>query len=230
MLITPEFPENRIHDPKRQAEWRVYQELAASGAPGRALYEVRASDFAPQLDFGVWMLDYGHQGLQVKGGPNHFHGGIWTLDGPNGPERIECPVTQTFDAAIAIRDVVKDRLRRDIFIHPILVFPDMEPDPLIEARAREAHVHVAWAGTDLVALMKDISLRRRRSIRRTPPTAETIAEEIELIQPWQAGNPGPEAPAPAEALVKADATAEIAGGKVVVHVQVHLPEGMIARG
>ena len=178
MLITPEFPEHRLQDPKRQAEWLVYQELADSGAPGHALYEVRPSDFAPQLDFGVWMLDYGHHGLQVKGGPHRFRRGIWTLECPDGPEPIPCPVMQTFDAAIAIRDVVKDALRRDIFIHPILVFPDMEPAPLIEARAKEAHVHIAWDGTDLVALMKDISRRRRRSIRRTPPTVETTAEEM----------------------------------------------------
>ena len=36
MIVTPEFPEHRLQDPRRQAEWRVYQEIAGSQAPGRA--------------------------------------------------------------------------------------------------------------------------------------------------------------------------------------------------
>ena len=30
MIVTPEFPEHRLQDPRRQAEWRVYQEIAGS--------------------------------------------------------------------------------------------------------------------------------------------------------------------------------------------------------
>ena len=33
MIVTPEFPEHRLQDPRRQAEWRVYQEIAGSQAP-----------------------------------------------------------------------------------------------------------------------------------------------------------------------------------------------------
>ena len=32
MIVTPEFPEHRLQDPRRQAEWRVYQEIAGSRA------------------------------------------------------------------------------------------------------------------------------------------------------------------------------------------------------
>ena len=53
MIVTPEFPEHRLQDPRRQAEWRVYQEIAGSQAPGRALYEMRAGLYVPQLDFGI---------------------------------------------------------------------------------------------------------------------------------------------------------------------------------
>ena len=47
MIVTPAFPEHRLHDPRRQAEWRVYQEIAGSPAPGRTLYEMRAGLHAP---------------------------------------------------------------------------------------------------------------------------------------------------------------------------------------
>ena len=74
MIVTPEFPEHRLQDPRRQAEWRVYQEIAGSQAPGRALYEMRAGLHAPQLDFGIWLQDVAHYGLQVKGGGPGFVG------------------------------------------------------------------------------------------------------------------------------------------------------------
>ena len=38
MIIHPPFPEPYLIDPMRQAELRVYQELARSQAPGQALY------------------------------------------------------------------------------------------------------------------------------------------------------------------------------------------------
>ena len=85
MIVTPEFPEHRLQDPRRQAEWRVYQEIAGSQAPGRALYEMRAGLYVPQLDFGIWLQGVAHYGLQVKGGENAAEGGEWRLHSANGP-------------------------------------------------------------------------------------------------------------------------------------------------
>ena len=92
MIVTPEFPEHRLQDPRRQAEWRVYQEIAGSQAPGRALYEMRAGLHAPQLDFGIWLQDVAHYGLQVKGGETATEGGEWRLHSANGPETIPGPL------------------------------------------------------------------------------------------------------------------------------------------
>ena len=86
MIVTPEFPEHRLQDPRRQAEWRVYQEITGSQAPGRALYEMRAGLYVPQLDFGIWLQGVAHYGLQVKGGENATEGGEWRLHSANGPE------------------------------------------------------------------------------------------------------------------------------------------------
>ena len=94
MIVTPEFPEHRLQDPRRQAEWRVYQEIAGSQAPGRALYEMRAGLHAPQLDFGIWLQDVAHYGLQVKGGETATAGGEWRLHSANGPETIPSPIAQ----------------------------------------------------------------------------------------------------------------------------------------
>ena len=157
MIVTPEFPEHRLQDPRRQAEWRVYQEIAGSQAPGRALYEMRAGLYVPQLDFGIWLQDVAHYGLQVKGGENATEGGEWRLHSANGPETIPSPIAQTFDAAIAIRDIIKAQLNRKVFIFPVLCFPDMAPDPIIEARAAEGHVTVLWGGDDLIGRLKELA-------------------------------------------------------------------------
>ena len=191
MIVTPEFPEHRLQDPRRQAEWRVYQEIAGSQAPGRALYEMRAGLHVPQLDFGIWLQDVAHYGLQVKGGETATAGGEWRLHSANGPETIPSPIAQTFDAAIAIRDIIKAQLHRKVFIFPVLCFPDMVPDPIIEARAAEGHVTVLWGGDDLIGRMKELA--KTQTIHR-PPTAERIAQEVELIQPGMghpAGLPAP---------------------------------------
>ena len=43
MNVYPEdFPDNRINDPRRQAELAVFRVLQASDTPGVALYEARA--------------------------------------------------------------------------------------------------------------------------------------------------------------------------------------------
>ena len=198
MIVTPEFPEHRLQDPRRQAEWRVYQEIAGSQAPGRALYEMRAGLHVPQLDFGIWLQDVAHYGVQVKGGENATEGGEWRLHSVNGPETIPSPIAQTFDAAIAIRDIIKAQLHRKVFIFPI-----------IEARAAEGHGTVLWGGDDLIGRLKELA--KTQTIHR-PPTAERIAQEVELIQPGM-GHPAG-APAPASAPATADAVVELAGRPV----------------
>ena len=211
MIVTPEFPEHRLQDPRRQAEWRVYQEIAGL--------------YVPQLDFGIWLQDVAHYGLQVKGGENATEGGEWRLHSVNGPETIPSPIAQTFDAAIAIRDIIKAQLHRKVFIFPVLCFPDMAPDPIIEARAAEGHVTVLWGGDDLIGRLKELA--KTQTIHR-PPTAERIAQEIELIQPGM-GHPAG-APAPASVPATADAVVELPGGRLVVHVHVHLPRDPLTLG
>ena len=68
MRILNEFPEHRRADPKRRAELQVYDQLAGSGAPGAAIYEIRAHRDAPEVDFMVWLQDTARFGMQVKGG------------------------------------------------------------------------------------------------------------------------------------------------------------------
>ena len=70
-------------------------------------------------------------------------------------------------------------------------------------------------------------LAKTQTIHR-PPTAERIAQEVELIQPGM-GHPAG-APAPASAPANADAVVELPGGRLVVHVHVHLSRDPLTLG
>ena len=220
MIVTPAFPDHRLQDPKRAAELLVHQELSSNDVLGQTLYEMRAGDRAPQLDFGVWLERTGRIGLQVKGGPYGYQNGVWRLHSVNGPEVVDSPVAETFDAAIAIRDFLKDQLRRSVFVFPVCYFPDMPRDPIIEAVAAEAHVTTWWAGADLIGQMQELAKTRQILY---PPTAAQIAQEVTLIRPWMAPQEDP-APEAAEAVI------QVGDHQVHIHVHVHLSENLVTAG
>ena len=103
MRMLNEFPEHRRADPRRQAEMQVYDQLAGSGAPGAAIYEIRAQRDAPEVDFMVWLQDSARFGMQVKGGRYTIEGGRWFLHTNGEREPMQDPVKLTWDAAMSIR-------------------------------------------------------------------------------------------------------------------------------
>ena len=154
MQMYPEkFPYHRHHDPYRQAEKKIFQALAGSGAPGFAHYEwqrSRRNRPALQLDFAIWLENIGRFGLQVKGGLHKFEKGGWyRRKGRRGDyEKVNgCPLAVTADAAMSLLKEVSEGLHQSTFIIPVLSFPDMAPDEAISRRAERTNVYVVW-GTD----------------------------------------------------------------------------------
>ena len=152
MEIQPAFPPHRRQDPRRCAEAIVYDQLARSGLPGHALYELKALPEAPELDFFAWFEDRARFGAQV-----------------NGTEYAPCPLTHTWDAAIAVRDVVYRALGFKIFIIPVLLLPDTPPNQAIEKWATQRRVKVLFGADDLVDRL--LELADRMDIKHPlPPT------------------------------------------------------------
>ena len=56
---------------------------------------------------------------------------VWTFQTVNGREHIPCPLTQTWDAAIAFRDAVYRALGFKIFSIPVLLFTSTPPNQTI---------------------------------------------------------------------------------------------------
>ena len=144
MQLYPPFPTCREDTPKRQAEKQIYEAFASSDLDGSVLYEVRPLPTSPQLDFAVWIVGVGIFGIQVKGGRYIIVEGQWFLITDKGRLLRESPVPGTWDAAMAIREVVQEMLHQSIFVTPVLAMPNMDPNQDIEALAGSRNVAVYW--------------------------------------------------------------------------------------
>ena len=183
MLTQPEFPAHRRRDPLRLAELQAYQEFMNSDRAGRVLYEVKTSRNVPELDFAALIEGVAIYGLQVKGGQHVITRGQWQRITDDGPVTIPCPMKVTWDAALQIREAVKRRLSRKVFVVAVLVFPDMEPDPDIELRAENDRVKVLFGTNNLVERLVDLVADEEIF---NPPTAWLVDEIAETLMPFLA--------------------------------------------
>ena len=191
MLTQPKFPAHRRRDPLRLAEFQVYTEFMNSDREGRVLYEVKTSKNVPELDFAVILEGVAVYGVQVKGGPHVIRRGQFQRITDDGPVAIACPLKVTWDAALQIREAVKRRLNRKVFVVAVLVFPDMEPDPDIELRAKNDRVHVLFGTDNLVERLVDLVANEEIY---HPPSAWMVDEIAEVLMPFlvAAGQPAEE--------------------------------------
>ena len=161
-----EFPSGRRKKPKRQAERRVYQALAGSDRQGFVYYEWRKGYEHIELDFAVWVEGLGRFALQVKGGRYVLIDGDWYLKTRDGVKLIEsCPLDEAKLAALDLHDDIEDRAYTPYnpYVIPVVVFPDMEPDPAIERLAERRGVYVIWGIGNLWADLAEIVRSRRVS-------------------------------------------------------------------
>ena len=161
-----EFPATRRKNPKRRAERRIYEALASSDRQGFVYYEWRKGYEHIELDFAVWIVHLGRFALQVKGGHYLLIDGEWYLKASDGLVPIEAsPLDEAWLAALDLHDDIEERAATpyNAYVIPVLVFTDMEPDPVIEALARRKGVYLAWRTGDLVADLSALAWGREIS-------------------------------------------------------------------
>ena len=180
-MYPQEFPATRRHRRKRNAERRVYEALANSERRGFSYYEWRRGYEYIELDFAVWVEGLGRFALQVKGGRYLLINGDWYLKKRDGLQFIEsCPLDETWLAMLDLHDDIKERARTPYnpFTIPVLLFPDMEPDPAVESLAKRKGVYIVWGVRDLLANLEKIVRSRRVS---DALAAERIAQEVHAV-------------------------------------------------
>ena len=165
-MFPREFPSGRRKKPKRQAERRVYEALAATARRGFVYYEWRRGYQCIELDFAVWVEDLGRFALQVKGGRYLLSDGEWHLKTREGLQPVKsCPLDETKLAALDLHDDIKELAdaRYNPYVIPVLVFPDMESDPAIESLAKRKGVYVIWGTEHLMIDLAEIIRSHRVS-------------------------------------------------------------------
>ena len=214
MELYPPFPTCREDTPNRQAEKQMYKAFQSCDLDGRVLYEVRPLSTAPQLDFAVWIVGVGIFGIQVKGGKYLIIDGQWFLITDRGRSLRESPVPGTWDAALAIRDVVQEQLHQSIFVIPVLAMPNMEPNEDIEALAGSRNVAMHWGDpSQMVDHLVELAIDRKVYIT---PTPASIAAQVQLVEP------GLVLPRQAPGGLEAPQELHIH----VEHLHIHIPQGL----
>ena len=178
MLFHNEFPPNRVRDPKRHAEWRTYRSLDETLREGHAIYEVKVSRTAPEVDFFVIIQDKAVVCMQVKGGEYRIIGGDWHLETDEGLEYVRDPLKLTWDGAMAVRDYLKEKIGRKIFMLSVLLLPDMQPDPDIDQLAENDKTAVLYGVDDLIERLVDLAEERDVYGTPSPHIAERVVSAL----------------------------------------------------
>ena len=175
------FPTCRQETPKRRAEKEIYEAFQSSDLDGHVLYEVKPDPHAPQLDFAVWIIGVGIFGIQVKGGRYLLVDGEWFLVTDRGRFLKESPIASTWDAAMAIRDVVQEMLHQSIFVTAVLAMPNMGQNEEIEALAGSRNVAMHWGDpSQIVDNLVQLAIDRKIHVT---PTPASIAAQVQLVEP-----------------------------------------------
>ena len=169
------FPKDYLKDRKRQAEHRVYRQLAESELPGLFIFEWKRDKKSAEVDFVVWMRGVGTFAIQVKGGLYQYRRDDdkeWYLRKSGEWEKVPSPLQQTWSGADAlIHSSPRIRDYRS-FVLPVLLFTDMDPDRDIEARADRDKVHPLFGADDLPRKLTELA--RDREVFY-PPTDDIIS-------------------------------------------------------
>ena len=174
------FPPRRRRKPTRRAEALIFDALAKSSLDGFAYYEWRKSFDDIEVDFVVWVQKHGRAALQVKGGWHELVDGDWMLLKRDGPILLaDSPIDEAWLGALDLHDEIQEKLRPpyDPFVVPILVLPDMEPDPSIAALAQRKRVNIIWNTADTAKAVAEIL---RSQPVRAPLPWERIRAEVDV--------------------------------------------------
>ena len=180
MKINPKFPPSRRTDPMRRAEREIYEAVEASEVPGRALYEVKVTRQAAQVDIVLWAEAFAAFAVALKGGPYEIHDGELCLVTGQGRTPKPGLLAKVWDSSMEISRFIERKLGRGMYIIPVAGFPDMEPDEAIRDMAARRQVEVLFGKEDWVNRLVDLA--RCHPIRHRP-TEETIEQEVLAIMP-----------------------------------------------
>ena len=195
MKVQPQFPEHRLHDPKRRAELAAYRDLEASELPGIAVYSSRVGPASPEIDNSIWIPGHCRGVVEIKGGQYCRENEKWFLAGPGGRVARPNPLMQAYDAGMSLRNAIGERLphRGKPYVICVTLFADMQRDEEIEACTAGGPSKVLWGTENIVGRL--VELAREVGIKYPPSTTDAEEESALMVPSWDCRFPEPAHPA-----------------------------------
>ena len=91
------------------------------------------------------------------------------------------PIQHTSRLALQHRDTVRERLGEEIFVQPVNVFADIDPDPAIDQQVAGRNVAILYRTHDFVARLTKLA-KARAIYERDRPSGALVAAVMECLR------------------------------------------------
>ena len=182
MLTTPNtIPDAFREDPQFKPWVSVFDALSQCQRVGEVVCNFAGLQPSGQVAAFLWLEGLGRFGLIALGG--HYcvdpAARQWFCHGPSGGAAAPDPRQRAADAAMSMRRQIHEQTDFEVFVIPVVVFTDMEPDPAIVKEASRTNVCAVF-GTD--GLLSDLDAALQRIEVRRPPSADHVRNEARALK------------------------------------------------
>ena len=211
MEVRPEVPKEELKFHMTPEQEDVYTAFAESDQDGIALHHSELTAELAELGFVAGLPDVGHLALQVLPGSYSVEGKAWRRNTDHGKAPVDNPLYPTLKAALQVKNVIWENLKRRVFVRGVVVLPHMSPDSDLPAQVDDDLVWVVCGSENVVERLMDLA-RHDRDLTRSP--AADLREEMAALTraPGPAG-PGPNPAPPGQTAM------EVAAGQVIIYAQ-----------
>ena len=182
MLTTPNtIPDAFREDPQFKAWASVFDALSQCPRAGEVVCNFAGVQPSGQAAAFLWLEGLGRFGLIALGGHYSVDPAArqWSCQDPSGAAAASDPRQRAADAAMSMRRQIHERTDFEVFVIPVVVFTDMEPDSAIVREASRTNVCAVFGAHRLLSEL-DAALQRIE-VRR-PPSAEHVRNEAHALK------------------------------------------------
>ena len=218
MRIEPEFPANRRGVAAYAGVEQAYDQVAASAAPGQAIYYPDAGPTQP--DFLIAQEGVAYISLKVSTDPHTVEDDRLMLNPGNGQPAVSSPLGATAAKSVGVSKQVYKELGLSIFVIPALALLSQTVEPEVQAWGERHKVKLLDQEDNVVDRMKECVTSGEFEVFSRPTAAE-IEAVVEFLRPEPAAEEEEAAAAPfavpADAPALAPAALGLSAHKLVIH-------------
>ena len=218
MRIEPEFPANRRGVAAYAGVEQAYDQVAASAAPGQAIYYPDAGPTQP--DFLIAQEGVAFTFLKVTTDPHTVEDDRLMVNPGNGQPAVSSPLGATAAKSVGVSKQVAKELGLTIFVIPALALLSQTVEPAVRAWGERHKVKLLDQDDNIVDRMSACVTSGEFEVFSRPMAAE-IEAVVEFLRPEPVAEEAEAAAAavavPADAPAPAPAALGLSAHKLVIH-------------